>query len=296
MVMVGLLRAANSRHKLRISWLMPITSEFVRLVNDAFDPFLSGAGTEHIALFLYSLTRMTRPRTVVEYGSGYTTLYLLAALADNACDFREEAMLIREKTIALGDIANLTHNDPKIQSWYQAGGKAMAADPGYYLGSYRPQLFSFEEFGEGHQYTQRMRRIVSQLQLTNYFSYIIDTCFTSRAIPDDCFPVDLAWNDHGFFKDFFGELWPLLNPAGGLMVFHNSAANSQLWEAIQWMKEQRASKGDLEVLTLVEPHKLNQNSCTILRRTTQYRPQFVTRTHDDIREDAMRLSKTTNPS
>jgi hypothetical protein len=49
--------------------------------------------------------------------------------------------------------------------------------------------------------------------------------------------------------EFFDEFWPHLNLAG-----------------------------DPELLTFHEPYQLNQNSCTILRRATEYRPSFTTMT------------------
>ncbi len=47
----------------------------------AFDPYRPGSGTEHVALPLYSHMRMSMPAWVIDFGSGYTTLFKLTALA-----------------------------------------------------------------------------------------------------------------------------------------------------------------------------------------------------------------------
>jgi hypothetical protein len=72
----------------------------------------------------------------------------------------------------------------------------------------------------------------------------------------------------------------------GVSQHHGDAV---LVEAIEWMKEARKSAGDLEVLTLQENHKLNQNSCTILRRTTEYRPHFAEANAPRIHGDAVKF-------
>src|SRR5437016_1843739 len=110
---------------------VPIDKDFLRIAHDAFNPFTPFSGTEHVAWLLYSLVKQTRPKVVVEYGAGYTTLFLLAALAENASDVKQEAVLLREKTRELGNLQNLdlTSSGLKIAEWFGKGANACGVDP-----------------------------------------------------------------------------------------------------------------------------------------------------------------------
>jgi hypothetical protein len=97
-----------------------------------------------------------------------------------------------------------------------------------------------------------------------------------HALPESALPIGVAWNALGAYREFFSEFWNQLSPTGGMMVFHNVPAYEELYADIQWMREQRRSLGDLEVVILQEPHKLYQNGCAVLRRSSEYRPRFAT--------------------
>jgi hypothetical protein len=256
---------------------MPIDEKFQRVARLAFNPYVRSSGTEHVALLLYSLVRMARPRTVVEYGSGYTTLFLLAALADNARDIEDERAALHAKTLAAGEIVelDLPWKDPRVGEWFGSGDKACGVDPAYYLDAYVPQLFSVEGSDESHEYVRRMREAVAELRLAPLLTHLTGAAPSVDILPERAFPIDLAWNDDKAFRTFFETYWPHLNPRGGLMVFHNTTAVKCFWDEIVWMKEARAAAGDLELLTMQEPHKLAQNSCTILRRTSGFQPRFL---------------------
>lgn len=273
---------------------MIIDRSFLRVAQEAFYPFRPHSGTEHVAPLLYSLARLTRPRVVVEYGSGYTTLFLLAALAENVADAEEERALLREKTAALGDLKalDISSNNSAVVEWFGKGAKACQVDPAYYLELRKPHLYSFEEQGEDHDYTARMAGAVYQLNLTEWFSHLKGAQFSARALPPDAFPIDLVWNDAHHYKEFFDAFWPLLNPKGGMMVFHNTVSRKYGWDAIEWMKAKRSAANDLEVMTLPELHKLDQSSCTILRRTSKYQPPCLTKYPDEILRDAMKFMET----
>ncbi len=270
---------------------MILDSNFVKSARDAFPPFTPFSGTEHVAPLLYSIARLTKPKVAVEYGSGYTTLFLLAALAENAADFQAEASLLREKTAALGDLARLdaTSAGAVIEDWFGKGDRACGADPAYYLQNNRPHLYSFEEQDRDHEYTQRMKGVVDSLHLTEWLSYLNGTKFSIDLLPKEALPIDLAWNDSQAYKEFFEAAWPALNPKGGLMIFHNTVSRDYSWDAIQWMKAKRSLAKDLELITFPEPHKLDQSSCTILRRTSQYQPPCLTRHPEDILQNAIKF-------
>ena len=74
---------------------MPLDQEFLAVAQKAYS---STMGTENMAPLLYSLARFTRPRNVLEIGAGYTTLFLLQAMADNFVGFHDVAQVL-PKTI-----------------------------------------------------------------------------------------------------------------------------------------------------------------------------------------------------
>ena len=253
---------------------MAIDLSFLRTAGQAFDPFVPSAGTEHMAPLLYSLVRMVRPATVVEFGSGYTTLFLLRGLADNLEDIKTERTLLREKSLALMRPERKQSTRPEntaFQSWFWTPGKACAVDPSYYLKPYSPHLYSFEKRPEAHPYALRMMQAVTEIGHRSLFTHVHGE-FSADLLPDK--RIDMAWNDDRDYIEFFEACWPRLNESGGLLIFHNIPAVEKLWRSVEWMQSQRAAERDLEVLILHEPHKLHQNGCAILRRNTNYEPSF----------------------
>jgi hypothetical protein len=257
---------------------------------------------------------MVRPMRVVEFGSGYTTLFVLRALADNKLEIEEERRMLREKSAALGDLpptleelvrkrvpafegAPPARANALIQGlyykWLNAGEKACSADPAYYVEPYEPHLYSFEKLPQGHAYVTSMRHAVNETGHGDLFSHIHTEDFNTASIPA---PIDLAWNGDYKYRDFFEAFWPKLNPKGGLFVFHNVPAAENLWDDVQWMKRKRAKAKDLELLTLQEPHKVHQNGCAILRRTSSYEPTFVYNDVDTVYRSLRRfMGKTVGP-
>jgi len=270
---------------------MILDRQFLKIANTSLDPFVGNSGTENMACLLYSMARMLRPKTVVEYGSGYTTLFLLAALAENASDVVEESFLLRaktEKTIG-SDFTKL--NRTTAAEWVEAGGKACGVDPGFYLNRCSPRLYSIEQLPSSHEYPIRVSKTVAELNLEQYFVYLPGRQASADTLPAQAFPVDLAWNDDEHYMEFFDEFWERLNPEGGLMIFHNTVSSEPFWKIISSIKARRLEAGDMEIMTLPEPHKLNQNSCTVLRRMGNYRPSFETKTPDRVFDDLNRFMR-----
>jgi hypothetical protein len=279
------LRRSTFHYSAEIARPMILDPEFLKIANAALDPFVGSSGTENVACLLYGMVKMLRPKTVVECGSGYTTLYMLAALAENTSDVIEETSLLRIKTKSLmgSDLSNFSRST--AAQWIEDGGKACGADPGFYLNRYNPRLYSIEKLGSGHEYPLRVRKTVDELNLSQFFVYLPGRRPSPDLLPSEAFPIDLAWNDDDEYMHFFDEFWDRLNSKGGLMIFHNTVSVEAFWNIISCIKAKRSEAGDLEILTLPEPHKLNQNSCTILRRMGDYRPSCEARKPDQVFED-----------
>lgn len=257
---------------------MPLDANFLKTATEHFNPYSPDSGTEHVAMLLYSLVRMNRPKTVVEYGSGYSTMFVLRALADNLRDFEEEKTSLIKKTKELlnySSMEGLTEDKGQILKWLFTEGKTCQLNPGFFLTSYEPKLYCMEDLQDGHEYVTKMRKAVEEINHTNIFTFLTgQKGFDLTPLNLDGRYIDLVWNDDEDYQDFFNTFWEVINPKGGLMIFHNAVSIRDWVKAIQWMIEQRSHAGDLEVLTLEEPHKLNQNGCVILRRTSEYSPSF----------------------
>ena len=256
---------------------MPLDEEFIVAARQHFNPYLPDSGTELVAPLLYWLARMLRPRTVVEYGSGYSTLFILRALADNIDDIQAEQRNLRAKTQGTRLFERWSVSTESLigDPWLGAGEVACGVDPAFYLQRYTPHLFSFEQLPGDHEYAKHMRGAVAAIGHESLFTHICGQSFCKDALPSGALPIDWAWNDDDRYVDFFSEFWESLNPSGGLMIFHNPAGWIPNYETIRSIVQQRAPHGDLECLLLEEPHKLSQNGCAILRRTTHYQPRFA---------------------
>lgn len=261
---------------------MPLDTQFIGAATTHFSPFRLSSGTELVSPLLYSLARLIRPKSVVEYGSGYSTLFLLRALADNVLDVELERRSLHNKTSSTRLLERLASADSSMSAdskaatleWIDSGEIASNVDPLFYLELHNPHLFSFECLPADHDYVQRMRSAVSAVGHEALFTHICGESFRREALPSAALPIDLAWNDNDRYTEFFSEFWDLLNPSGGIMIFHNVPGTKQFCDAIQSMVQQRSQEKDLECLVLEERHKLIQNGCAILRRTTNYKPRF----------------------
>src|SRR5687768_9812945 len=72
-----------------------LSASFLKEASELLVPY---AGTDLMAPLLYQLVRTTRPRSVLEAGSGYSTLFLLQALHDNAVEYEEQKKAFLAKT------------------------------------------------------------------------------------------------------------------------------------------------------------------------------------------------------
>lgn len=281
------------------------SEEFAANVIAELTPFQHLSGTEHVAPLLYSLIRMLKPQTVVEFGSGYTTPYILQALKDNEDDFRSNLKLLKSRVVrhfeklsdpARGDMApDDWLLDPVTQEVY--GQEPVVPIPAYYARPYRPKLFTFEVLPDNDGYVQKLRRLVDTLGLASYFSFMGGARVADyvRFVPPDRLPIDFAWNDFGNKKRFYDETWASVREDGGIMAFHNTTSSEKdhkedLDRLFDVLRPQLASR-QAELLTFLEPHKFTQRSLTVVRKLSGFEESFfhdMTRQHDS---DMLKLSR-----
>ncbi|ONI91072.1 hypothetical protein ALI22I_09830 [Saccharothrix sp. ALI-22-I] len=217
-------------------------------------------GTEAVAPLLADLVRFTRPQRVLEVGMGYTTPFLAAALADVERRAEAESAALAAKTRAHGAQLDQDwlHRDPAL------------LNPGFYREPYRTTLVAVDNLSIPDSSAGRVRDTLADLGLADRVTVVNADLHECRdLLPAEVLPIDLAWVDAWECLYFFDEFWDLVNPDGGLVVMHYLMTYPEGEAILDYIaKVQQARPGEFEFMNLLEPHKLVQNSLTVLRRTT----------------------------
>ncbi|HWO60368.1 MAG TPA: class I SAM-dependent methyltransferase [Umezawaea sp.] len=222
-----------------------------------------GMGTETVAPLLSTLVQLVRPRTVLEVGMGYTTPFLAAALAGVEEQVRAESLALAEKSRPY-----LAEGVDFEDRWLYA--EPALLTPDFYVEPYRTRFVAIDNLSIPDSSAPRVRAVLEQLGLADRVTVVnADLRESIDLLPEDFAPIDLAWVDAWECLYFFDHFWDLINPAGGLVVMHYLMTYPEGEAIIDYIaKVQRARPGELEVVNLLEPHKLVQNSVTVLRRTS----------------------------
>jgi predicted O-methyltransferase YrrM len=226
-------------------------------------------GTENAAWFLYSLVRMLRPRRLLEVGLGYTTPFLLQALADNVAEADDD----RRCTDA--GVANDARGTVLNPAWPR---------------EYAPQLVAIDDFSNSASSAPHVLQVVRELGLECHLQ-LQRGDFRGQAAraAGERGAFDLVWFDCGGppdYVDFLEEYWPFVSAEGGVLALHytywsfpamatrrdGTKAQAEVLmpgSILNEIKRQQARLGPasmFETLTVVEPHKSRQGSVTLIRR------------------------------
>ena len=233
-------------------------------------------GCENMAPLLYALARFTKPRRVLEVGAGYTSLWLLQALADNAAE--------------LARCARAEERDGG-GAQCDGGGYQVAGVPWLVDGWAPPPhgvLHCVDDLSHKHTTAHRVQAAADELGIAHHLklhvcdAYELATTFGEDGGEDDDGLLDLLWLDFGAgvggrLAAFLGAWWPRVRP-GGLLLLHSTCTNA-LTRA--WLENMRARQrgeepqgpavdnplGDEFVeLSFFEPHKRFQNSTSLFQR------------------------------
>ncbi|MFB9839510.1 class I SAM-dependent methyltransferase [Actinoallomurus acaciae] len=226
-----------------------------------------GMGTEAVAPLLADLVRLTRPRRVLEVGMGYTTAFLAAALRETEDRAREEAVALAAKTRS-----HLASGSPLDDAWLTA--EPPLAAPASHLEPYRPELVAVDDLSNAASSARRVGDVLADLGLADRVTIVDATLRECRdRLPPGFAPIDLAWVDAWDCLYFIDHFLDLINPDGGLLVLHYLMTYPEGEAILRYLAGlQRARPGELEILNLLEPHKLAQNSVTVVRRAGGRRP------------------------
>ncbi|WP_250465013.1 hypothetical protein [Microbulbifer litoralis] len=281
------------------------SEEFVGKVIAEITPFQHLSGTEHVAPLLYSLIRMLKPQTVVEFGSGYTTPYILQALKDNEADFKLNQKLLKGRVKK--HFANLSNParaamlpddwllDATTQEVY--GQEPVVPIPSFYTRSHQPRLFTFEVLPSDDAYVRKLSHLVTDLKLDNYFTLTAGCRVTDyvKLVPQERLPIDFAWNDFGNKKRFYDETYAHIRGDGGIMAFHNTTSSEKdhkedLDRVFDALRPQLQSR-QAELLTFLEPHKFTQRSLTVVRKLTEFKEEFFHDMTEEYDRSLLKLSR-----
>ncbi len=213
-----------------------------------------GFGTENVGPLLYTLIKCCRPKSVFEVGAGYSTLFILKALKDN---FDEDQL-------------------ERSQDNYLYGKTE------YYSSNYEPILTSLDDFSHPKSLAKSVHQFALFLDIDKFVAFK-DRDFRgfSKEIEPSLLPFDFVWFDCGGlreYEDFVDEYWKLVNPKGGIIVFHSTLTNLDLKVFLQKIKLRQATSDFLnfELLSLLEPHKQIQNSVTMIRMISEVKTPIYT--------------------
>ena len=217
---------------------------------DTSDLMSQSMGTEVVAPFLYNLIMFERPRKILEIGAGYTSMYILKALSD--CD----SLIKEEKN-------NVTSNN--------------LINPDYFNNIRPAKLHIIDDFSHGKTTADKVLKKAQDMGFKDLLKFHeADFLNYADKLPKEDLPFDLIWLDCGnlskyyVFKKFY---FPLVNKNGGLILIHSLQTNFHGQMFLKDLKLEQAtlSFNKYELISIQEPHKLRQNSLTILRSVEKLR-------------------------
>ena len=141
--------------------------------------------------------------------------------------------------------------------------------PGFFLEPYRPWFIAVDNLSLSVSSAPRVQGILRELDLLDHVQILdADVRDLAARLPDGFAPIDLTWIDTIVCLYFFENRWELVNPDGRIVLMHYLMTYPEGEAVLEYTAEfQRTRPGELEIVDLLEPHKLIQNSVTILRRT-----------------------------
>jgi predicted O-methyltransferase YrrM len=220
-------------------------------------------GTEVVAPLLAQLIAFLRPQRVLEIGMGYTTPFLADALATVRRQVRQESHDLAKKSRPY-----LDGGAELDEAWLHA--EPPLLHPSFYLEPYEPRLVALDNLSIAGSSASQVMDVLGELGLADLVTVLNAELHDGvEVLPDGFTPIDLAWVDAWECLYFFDHFWDLIDPDGGVVLMHYLMTYPEGAAILDYLRQfQRANPGELEIVSLLEPHKLVQNSLTMLRRTS----------------------------
>ena len=231
---------------------MSLDNEFMRQIEPLYALEM---GAETMGPLLYTLIRFARPQRVLEVGAGYTTPFILKALADVHATHRQE--------VAARQHAPQPH---LVSSYYEK--------------PHEPRLLCLDNNSHPDSTASKVVELARTLGLSNYLEIHYENFegYTRKMDPS-WRPFDFVWFDCGGLLQyalFLNEYWEFVNKNGGLLLLHSTLTNMSVNLLVKSLKLNQATKDfhNFELLSLLEPHKRNQNSVTMIRMLSGYNDMY----------------------
>jgi predicted O-methyltransferase YrrM len=220
-------------------------------------------GTEVVAPLLGQLISFLRPQRVLEIGMGYTTPFLAAALERVRRQVEQESRGLAQKSRRFLSGGGAELDD----AWLYA--QPPLLNPAFYLEPYQPRLVALDDLSIPSSSAAQVWDVLTELGLTDLVTVVnADLRDSVDRLPAGFTPIDFAWVDAWECLFFFDHFWELIDPDGGVVIMHYLMTYPEGEAILKYLRQfHRANPGELEIVSLLEPHKLAQNSVTMLRRT-----------------------------
>jgi hypothetical protein len=222
-------------------------------------------GAENMGPLLYALARFCKPVHVLEIGAGYTSVFLLQALRDNADEMATYRSMIARQQARLGDV-------PWVAPDYDFD--ILNASSLHIVDN------CAHEFTTAHRVTAAAEALGCESFLRVHVCDAFDSELPSTLAVPDVKYFDLLWIDLGAanrIEGFFDAWWNRVNPSGGFVIVHSTLTNTL---SRQWLEKMRmlareggrdtetgaSPYGDFVTVSFLEPHKMFQNSCSLFQR------------------------------
>jgi predicted O-methyltransferase YrrM len=228
--------------------------KFLSHLSSLYNPHM---GVENMGLFLYSFLRLTKKRTIVEIGAGYTSVWILQALQDNDKEMERLRSLQR-------------NGECRLLDWPWTVPEGVED-----YDSSRAWLLSIDNCEHQKETATGASAIAKSLGLGDYMRFLRGDSFELELDPVS---IDVLWCDFGVgsrMKDFVMAAWPSLRP-GGYLLCHSTLTNQRTREWLESVRGRQGEditgipQGEYVELSLLEPHKHYQNSISIFQKRKGY--------------------------
>ena len=236
-----------------------INPTFLNHIRSLYNPHM---GVENVGTLLYSLIRFTKVQNAVEIGAGFTTPWILQALKDNDAEMAEIKDLEDTGNCKLLDYPFTPKDIVKNHS------------------AKRSSLLCIDNCLHQRETATGAAAVAKTLGLSEYLEFVMGDAYDMQFEADS---IDLLWCDFGVgsrMKDFAKGAWKSIRP-GGFLCCHSTLTNlgTRTWlEAVRRRAgeaETGMPQGEFVEISFLEPHKVYQNSITILQRQKSSNCEFI---------------------
>ncbi len=236
-----------------------ISPTFLNHIRSLYNPHM---GVENAGPLLYALIRFTKIQNAVEIGAGFTTPWILQALRDNDAE--------------MADIKELEDSGNCKLLNYPFTPKGIVEN----LFAKRSSLLCIDNCLHQRETATGAAVVARTLGLSEYLEFVMGDAYDMQFEAES---IDLLWCDFGVgsrMKDFAKGAWKSIRP-GGFLCCHSTLTNlgTRTWlEAVRQQAEEAETgipQGEFVEISFLEPHKVYQNSITILQRRKSPNSEFI---------------------